>query len=108
MITAYDSGTALTTGETGVTATIMRFNNPLGTIAATSLSDLPPALWTYKNPERFGEGDFVGVCADDVEKMDRPCVTDDHGELKDYRELAHPIMVVQQRQAEIEQPKRAH
>ena len=112
--TTYDSCTALTTGATGViacTGSAMRFKNPLPPNVTTDISWLRPAAWTYKDQDRFGGGEFVGLYADDVEKMDPRCVTHDpDGQLKDYRDrcvLAHLIAVVQQQQAEIEQLKRA-
>ena len=112
--TTYDTCTTLTTGATGIiacTASAMRFKNPVLTETVSSdLSALHPAVWTYKDPQRFGAGKFVGLYADDVEKMDPRCVVYDKGELKDYRDrcvIAHLVAIAQRQQTEIDELKRA-
>jgi hypothetical protein len=111
--TTYDSCTGLTTGATGIiacTASAMRFKTPLGQIISADLSVLHPAVWKYKDPARFGEGYFVGLYADDVERLDERCVTHDpDGQLKDYRDrcvIAYLVSAVQKQQAEIGALKR--
>jgi hypothetical protein len=81
----------------------------------SGIAKLHPAVWTYK-PEfqkEFGsKGEQrVSLYADDVEKMDRRCVTYDHGKLNDYSDrciVAYLVATVQKQQAEIAELKRHH
>lgn len=115
--TTYDSCTALTTGATGVvacTASAMRFKIPEAQLAFASVEDginkLRAATWTYK-PEfqkEFGSNgeQHVSLYADDVEKMDKRCVTYDHGSLKDYSDrcvVAYLVAEVQNLKSQLAQ-----
>jgi hypothetical protein len=88
--------------------------NPLGRLdisAASARMDLLPAsLYTYKDATTYGEGERVGLYAQDVERMDPRCVTyKKDGSVSTYDDrcvIAYLVADRQHMRAEIEDLKR--
>jgi hypothetical protein len=111
--TTYASCTALTTnasGTIGCTVSAARFKNIIGTIMAGNIELPDPTAWTYKDQNRFGAGERVGLIADDVVRMDNRCaVYDPDGQLKNYDDrcfTAYMVAVIKQQRIEIDDLKR--
>lgn len=89
----YTTCSSLTTVANVLTCTpsSIRFKNPIGDLgnekASHTLEKLHAVVWSYKNPKKNGEGEFVGLYAEDVERMDARCAMyDPDGKLHDYRD----------------------
>ena len=81
------AGSAVTIEATTCVASALWTKNPEGWLdpnAGDKLDMLHPAIYTYKDPKKNGEGEKVGIYADDVAKMDSRCVTYDKGVLQNY------------------------
>ena len=69
----------LTVETTACPASDIAQKNPLGhldiDVASARMDLLSASLYTYKDSTTYGDGERVGLYAQDVEKMDRRCVT---------------------------------
>ena len=111
-ILCYNNSTLVVTyavNVAGCVASAMRLKNRkawLGADAAQGLMALRPVVFTYKDPQQYGAGTFVGLYADDVCAMDeRLCVRDKSGLVESYDKVgltAYLVAAVQRQQREIE------
>lgn len=113
-ILCYNTSGGAVTYENAVAGCVpsaLRLKNPssnLNADAATKgLDELHPAVWTYKDEKTWGDRPYVGLYADDVEKMDPRCaVHNKDGQLENYQDrcvIAYLVAVVQNQQRQIDE-----
>ncbi len=73
--------------------------------ASAALDKLPAVVYTYKDEKTYGAQPYVGLYAQDVEKMDKRCAAYDRsGKLQNYDErclIAYLVAAHQEQQREI-------
>ncbi len=76
--------------------------------AGNRVSLLQPAVFQYKDTERFGNRLHVGLYAEDVQQMDPRCVVYVDGKLENYEDrcvLAYGVAAIKQLKAELDDVK---
>lgn len=108
-ILCYSTSTGKVTYASAVAGCVpsaKRFKDPLSWgLEADRIDLLRPAVWQYKDTEQWGDRPYVGLYADDVEKMDPRCVSrDKDGKLENYEDrcvIAYLVATVQKQQQQI-------
>ena len=108
-ILCYSTSTGKVTYAAAVAGCVpsaARFKDPLSWGLETDRIDLlRPAAWQYKDKKEWGERPYVGLYADDVEKMDPRCVSrDKDGHLENYEDrcvIAYLVATVQEQKKQI-------